>query len=125
MSRVTWQLCDTYKEVVRELVLTESDDAQNIPALMADLSVRGVWQPQTVALLDVRVIDTDAQSYVDRSVDAILSSAEHEENILKQDMPHLHPSCYLLTVLLVGWLCVFRRNWPNISPLVGTSRIQK
>ena len=30
------------------------------PALIADLSIQGVGQPQTAALLDVRVIDTDA-----------------------------------------------------------------
>ena len=33
----------------------------------------------TVALLDVRVIDTDAQSYTNRLVSAVLSSAELEK----------------------------------------------
>ena len=32
-----------------------------------------------MALLDVRVVDTDAQSYTNHPVGAILSSAEHEK----------------------------------------------
>ena len=51
-----------FKEVVREPIVKETDDSVDSPALIADLSARGVWQPQTVALLDVRVVDTDAQS---------------------------------------------------------------
>ena len=47
-----------------------------MPALIADLGVRGVWQPQTEALFDIRVVDTDTQSYTERSVEAVLSSAE-------------------------------------------------
>ena len=38
-----------------------------------------MWQPQTEALFDIRVIDTDAQSHVQRSVDAVLASAEREK----------------------------------------------
>ena len=49
-------------------VLRESND---VPALIAYLSVRGVWQPQTVALIDVHVTDTNALSHVDKSVEAI------------------------------------------------------
>ena len=33
-------------------------------ALVADLGVRGVWQPQTMALLDIRIVDTDASSHI-------------------------------------------------------------
>ena len=55
------------------------DDTRNLPALVADLGVRGVWQPQTEALFDICVIDTDAQSHVQRSVDAALASAESEK----------------------------------------------
>ena len=39
-----------------------------------DLAVRGVWHPQTEALFDFRVCNTDAQSYADRSVTAILDT---------------------------------------------------
>ena len=47
---------------------------------MADLSVRGVWQPQTEALF---VVDTDAQSYASRSVNAVLASAERQKKCLQ------------------------------------------
>ncbi|KAL5471614.1 hypothetical protein EMCRGX_G029749 [Ephydatia muelleri] len=61
------------------IVKKEADDSSGRPALIADLSIRGVWQPQTAALLDVRVVDTDAQSYASRTVDAVLCSAEQEK----------------------------------------------
>ena len=32
-------------------------------ALVADLYVRGVWIPQSEALFDIHVVDTDTQSY--------------------------------------------------------------
>ena len=38
--------------------------ASNDPSLRLDLGIRGVWQPQVEALLDIRVIDTDAPSYI-------------------------------------------------------------
>ena len=63
-----------YKEVIREPVVREADDN---PALIADLGVRSCWQPQVVTLFDVRVVDTDAKSYVQSNVEAVLSSAEH------------------------------------------------
>ena len=50
-----------------------------IPSLVADLSIRGVWQSQTVALFDTRVIDTDAPSYLHRDVASVLSSAEEDK----------------------------------------------
>ena len=48
-----------YKDVIREPIVQEANDACGISSLVADLSVRGVWQSQTVALFDIRVIDTD------------------------------------------------------------------
>ena len=32
------------------------------------LSVRGVWQPQATTFFDVRVVDSDANSYLHREV---------------------------------------------------------
>ena len=49
-----------FKEIVKEPVVQEANDAEGVPSLIANLSIRGVWQPQTVALFDVRVTDTDA-----------------------------------------------------------------
>ena len=69
---------------IMEPVVQEANDACGIPSLIADLSIRlrGVWQPQTVALFDTRVIG--APSYSHRHVAAILSSAKkrEEEKIL-------------------------------------------
>ena len=49
-------------------------------ALIVDISIRGLWQPQTtVAMLDVRVVDTDAPSHIYQNTDAVLSSAEEEK----------------------------------------------
>ena len=49
------------------------------PTLIADICIRGLWQPQTVALLDVHVVDTDAPSYMHRTTVAVLSNAEQEK----------------------------------------------
>ena len=50
--------CLAYKDVIREPVVHDGD--ADGPGLIADLGVRGVWQPQGEALFDVRVVDTDA-----------------------------------------------------------------
>ena len=47
-------------------------------ALAADLCVRGVWVSQAEALFDIHVVDTDGQSYDDRTPMAILSTAERD-----------------------------------------------
>ena len=51
-----------YKEVIKEPIVQEAD----VTSLIADLSIRGVWQPQTVGLFDVRVTDSDAPSHSQR-----------------------------------------------------------
>ena len=48
-------------------------------ALIADLGARGVWQPQAMALFDIRVVDTDARSYLSHSPSDVLASAEVEK----------------------------------------------
>ena len=47
--------------------------------LVADLSVRGVWLPQAEALFDVRIVDTDAQSYLTHTPKSVLFGAEIEK----------------------------------------------
>lgn len=47
--------------------------------LVADLSIRGAWQPQVTALFDVRIVDTDAPSYLGKSPEAVLKAAEREK----------------------------------------------
>ena len=68
-----------YKDLIHEPIVQEANDACGIPSLVADLSIRGVWQSQTVALFDIRVIDTDAPLYLHRDVASVLSSAEEEK----------------------------------------------
>ena len=43
------------------------DTSKCIDALNADLRERGVWQPQTMALFDVHVINTGAKSNLSQS----------------------------------------------------------
>lgn len=65
-----------WKDIKREPIVREANDASDIPALVADLGMRGVWQPQSEALFDIRVVDTDAQSYLHRSPKSVMESAE-------------------------------------------------
>ena len=62
-----------YREVAHEPIAKVCDGDENSPALIADLGVRGV--PQGEALFDVRVADTDATSYVNRPVSAVLGAS--------------------------------------------------
>ena len=66
-----------YREVVRKPLVSGVDDSS--PALIANLGVRKVWTPQAEALFDVRVTDTDASSYINRFVAAVLASSEEEK----------------------------------------------
>ena len=70
---VTGQLAAlAFPHVTKEPVVRHGSGDED--GLICDLAVRGVWNPQTEALLDVRVVNTDAQSYVTRPVVAVLES---------------------------------------------------
>jgi len=56
---------------------TSHDDLSSGDTLVADLRVLGVWQPQV--LFDVRVVDTDASSYLGRTPQVVLRTAEIEK----------------------------------------------
>ena len=49
------------------------------PGMRLDLGIQGVWQPQVEALLDIRVIDTDAPSYRQHSPVSVLDSGAVEK----------------------------------------------
>jgi len=66
-----------YSEVVREPIVCDGNEISL--ALIADLGVRGVWIPQVEALFDVRVANTDAASYINHSVSAVLATAGEEK----------------------------------------------
>ena len=68
-----------FRDVIREPIVRDTDPVRGLPALVAYLGVRGLWAAQTEALLDIRVVDTDAQSYTSRTVDSVLLSAENEK----------------------------------------------
>ena len=68
-----------YSQVIKEPVVREAHNSFNSPALVADLSVHGVWMPQSEALFDIRIIDTDARSYCNRSPSEVLLTAEVEK----------------------------------------------
>ena len=63
--------------VVKEPVLR--DGSAGADTLIADLCVRGVWEPQTKALFYIRVVDTDARSYCARGPKDVLGTAEGEK----------------------------------------------
>ena len=68
-----------FRNVIKEPVVKEANIRDGTPALIADISIRGLWEPQAVALLDVRVVDTDAPSHIHRNTVAVLCSAEEEK----------------------------------------------
>ena len=52
-----------WSPITKEPVVHD-DSVTGADTLVADLCVCGVWEPQTETLLDIRVVDTDAQSIV-------------------------------------------------------------
>ena len=69
--------------------------------LIADLCVQGVWLPQAEALFNIRIIDTDAQSYLGQSPTQVLSAAENEKKRKYLDAAvahraHFTPLCFLV-----------------------------
>ena len=63
--------------VSHEPILREKQGDDN--GLRADLSIRGLYEKQTEALLDIRVTDTDAESYKHKSLEQVLKQQETEK----------------------------------------------
>ena len=55
------------------------DSSAGVDNLITDLYVRGAWEPQTEALFDIRVIDTDAWSFRAHTPCDALYTAEGEK----------------------------------------------
>ena len=78
-TKWNWQASLVWNQVKREPSVREADSVKGAPVLVADLAAHGVWLSQAEALFDIRVIDTDAQSYSNRSPKEVLQSAEKEK----------------------------------------------
>ena len=52
-----------WKNVVKEPLVQEPSPNPPSEGLIADLSVRGVWQKQCTAVFYVRIVDSDSPSY--------------------------------------------------------------
>uniref|UniRef100_A0A1X7U883 Uncharacterized protein n=1 Tax=Amphimedon queenslandica TaxID=400682 RepID=A0A1X7U883_AMPQE len=65
-------------QVTREPIVNDSLDSGD-SSLIADVAICRVWQRQAMLFFDVRVLDTDAKSYLHRSPHSILATAEREK----------------------------------------------
>ena len=84
--------------VYHESVVHEASDANN-DTLIADLCVRGVWQPQCDAIFDICVLDTDAKAYLDQSSVAVIKTdkkTKYQEACLAQLANFTHFVRYLM-----------------------------
>ena len=82
-----------WKDVQRKPVTREYNPQDETPALIADLFCSGVYVRQEGASFDIRVSDTDAISYQNRSPMSVLHSAEVEKKTKYSDAcqeRHMH-----------------------------------
>ena len=88
-----------WSSVKREPIVKNAHDDDSGEVLIADLCVWGVWLPQAEALFDIRMIDTDAQSYLGWSPTQVISVAENEKKRKYLDAAaacraHFTPLCF-------------------------------
>jgi len=111
VSRRHNEVCDTFGDlaslvwspVTKEPIVC--DNSTGADTLIADLCVHEVWEPQTEALFDIRVVDTDARSYRAHSPHDVLSSAEGEKKCKNlQAYQDRHATFTLLCVSVDGML---------------------
>ena len=68
-----------WSSVKREPIVKEAYNGDSSDVLVADLCIRGVWLPQAEALFEIRIIDTDAQSYLSQPPASVILTAEKEQ----------------------------------------------
>ena len=104
--------------------------------LVADLCIRGVWLPQAEALFDIRVVDTDAQSYLRHAPSRVLYNAEVEKKNKYADAcsarrAHFTPLCFSVdglagteaTCFLRRMACRLSTRWDrNYAEVLGWIR---
>ena len=94
-----------WKDVQREPVIREYNPQDETPALIADLFYRGVYVRQGGASFDIRVSDTDAISYQNRSPMSVLHSEEVKKKTKYSDAcQERHMSFTPLVVSVDGML---------------------
>ena len=49
--------------------------------LVADIGARGVWQPLVMTLFDIQIVNTAAPSYLGKSPQTVLITAEREKKL--------------------------------------------
>jgi hypothetical protein len=54
-------------------------DKDKDPGLYGDLMIWHLWKRQTDCILDIRITDTDAKSYISRSMESVLAAQEKEK----------------------------------------------
>eukprot|EP00957_Ditylum_brightwellii_P010675 808300-Ditylum_brightwellii.AAC.1 len=54
-------------------------DKEKAPNLYGDLLIRGLWKPQTDAIIDVSITNTDTKSYISRLLKSVLAAQEREK----------------------------------------------
>ena len=92
-----------WSQVIKEPLVKEAQDGSD--ALIGDISIRGVWQPQSTTILDVRVVDSDAPSYVRKPPLQILKTAEREKKSKYQEACNsIHSSFTPLCMTVDGLL---------------------
>ena len=96
----------TVEPVVREPAAHNPTDT----GFVRDLAVRGLWSSQTEALIDCRIVNTDAQSYAHRSVKAVLeSTVAAKKTKHRRSMTGVQTSLCLsapVTELFIGRACM-------------------
>jgi len=102
-------------QVRREPIISDAAVDPSGETLVADLSVRGVWLPQAEALFDVRIVDTDAQSYLSHTPKSVLFGAEIEKKrkysaACCERRAHFTPLCFSVDGLTGGEASSFIRR---------------
>ena len=100
------------------------DGNQHGETLIADLCVLGVWLPQAEVLLDIRVVDTDTQSYLHHTPGRVLLmlKLKRRTSILMpvlHDVPTLRPNFFCRCLSRILGHLLFEEDGMQIEYSVG------
>ena len=91
------------------------DASVDSEALITGFGARGVWEPQSMALFNIHVVDTDARSCLSHSPSAVLALAEAEKKRKYYDSCTEHhaiftPLCFLVDGLMGDQAACFLKH---------------